>query len=273
VFARGRRAENSAAPPLSGPPKQQPRIGSPHALQATPDTAVELKHSQLPPRQESLPQVDNTSLMNRLHDLQVAFDNEKQKADDIRAQLQRAEAEKLTLLQEKKARQPNTQAPPPDQKALSNLTNQLREAQSQYAMLRKHLQPNETAVPGDIVKMFTKLSSAINDFCFPISTRIAEACIPTIRESYSSTDGDTQKLRSMLAGAPLLVESVDGNGRPFEEFLECSFRYLIVSALHSDLFSKFHPSLSGGENMLMLNTYAKVRRTGMHSVPNFAASV
>jgi hypothetical protein len=207
--------------------------------------------------------VENQSLRTQLDELRQEDERHKAQVFAIEEQLRKANHDQDKALLDYRTSYEASLASWTTQKSsfekeIEGLKTQLKDSQVDYASLLKHLQPSESLEPGDIVAKFSSLNTLIKDTCFTISRAVLTRIPPTFAP-LTSLSGDVEKVRALLPGASLLVQSADGAGRPLDDFIEFSFRHIINSILWDHLFSPFHTSLSLDESHLVHEIYEDIR--------------
>jgi len=130
-------------------------------------------------------------------------------------------------------------------KIITSLQVKLREVEEQHASLRDSLQVSDAQEPRQVVSAFQALKRSIANVCTGISASATDYIHRGAPDLLLSTQSQSRDdLERVLGGCGGLIVSPSGEGRPIEDFLDYSLRFLLNRSLARDLFGFFHPNLT-----------------------------
>jgi len=143
---------------------------------------------------------------------------------------------------------------------ITGLTSELHDAHAQHALLRDHLQLQDSREPEAIVADFTLIQRQIGKFCHNLTNEITEnilASFPDIQTSDRAMHFET--LKELLGSYSTLALSSNGAGRPLEDFVDCALCVLFNKMLYRQLLRRFHPMLDSEKDRFIRKIYDDVR--------------
>ncbi|KDQ12478.1 hypothetical protein BOTBODRAFT_176418 [Botryobasidium botryosum FD-172 SS1] len=150
---------------------------------------------------------------------------------------------------------------------IRKLKDELVAAQEQHASIRDHLQLRDSREPREIVAEFRALKRSISYLCTDLGAAITDR-IHTFSPSLQlSTQASHPKhLSKTLSKSYNLIRSPAREGRPLEDFIDYSLRFLLNLMLCQQLFHRFHPHTPENVEHVLATLYEQIQSQGTSSI-------
>jgi len=128
---------------------------------------------------------------------------------------------------------------------IRRLEAELVDAHEQHASIRNHLQLRDSREPKEIVNDFRALKRSIGYLCTDLSAAITDRIhtfLPNLQ--FSSQAFHLKRLSRILSIPYNLIVSSARKGRPIEDFIDYSLRFLLNKMLCQELFDRCHPHIA-----------------------------